>query len=100
MDITRIAVVKKIGLLLLLSSTGACSGTQPTKPEPTQCKEPRPEICTMHYSPVCATRDNGVRCITAPCPSTEMATYSNACMACADAAVISHRPGECKGASK
>ena len=52
-----------------------------------QCTTPRPEICYELYQPVCATRDNGVRCLTTPCPSTEIATYSNDCKACADPAV-------------
>ncbi len=61
-----------------------------------QCKSPRPDICTQEYLPVCATRDNGIRCITTPCPSTENATYSNACSACADADVFHYRPEECQ----
>lgn len=49
----------------------------------------------MDYRPRCATRDNGVRCITAPCVSIETATYANACSACADAKVFYHVPGAC-----
>ena len=60
-----------------------------------ECKDPRPEMCTQHYDPVCATRDNGVRCVTTPCDSTETATYSNGCMACADPAVFYHIKGAC-----
>jgi len=61
-----------------------------------QCTEPRPQICTMDYTPVCATRDNGKRCATTPCESTEKATYANACSACADPAVIYHLPAACE----
>jgi hypothetical protein len=60
-----------------------------------ECREPRPEMCTQHYDPVCATRDNGVRCVTTPCDSTETATYSNGCMACADPDVFSYVEGAC-----
>ena len=60
-----------------------------------QCTDPRPQICTMDYTPVCATRDNGMRCATTPCESTETATYANACMACADPAVMYHLPAAC-----
>lgn len=65
----------------------------------TTCTEPRPEMCTKDYRPVCATVDTGIRCITTPCPSTEQRTYGNACSACGDEKVISHVPGECAAAA-
>lgn len=68
--------------------------------ESKECKEPRLQMCTKQYSPVCATRDTGVRCITTPCPSTELVTKSNACMACADEKVFSFTPGACSSTSK
>lgn len=62
-----------------------------------QCKDPRPEICYEVFSPVCAVRDTGVRCITTPCPSTEQATYGNDCQACSDKRVLGFQPGgECQ----
>jgi len=61
----------------------------------TECQDPRSEMCTQEYRPVCALRDTGVRCITTPCPSTEWKTYSNACTACSDSDVIGYKPGEC-----
>ena len=48
------------------------------------CADPRPEICTQHYDPVCATREDGSR-----------ATYSNGCMACADLHVTGYVAGAC-----
>ena len=60
-----------------------------------ECREPRPEMCTQEYRPVCATRDNGVRCVTTPCDSTEDVTYSNGCMACADPSVYFFRADAC-----
>ncbi len=68
--------------------------------ELTTCSDPRREMCTREYRPVCAEVDTGVRCIKAPCPSTEKKTYSNACTACADKKVMSHRPGACKAQAK
>ena len=65
------------------------------KNEPVMCTNPRPEVCTAIYEPVCATRDTGVRCITAPCPSEENVTKASACTACSDPKVISHVKGEC-----
>lgn len=61
----------------------------------TECQDPRPEICTREYRPVCALRDTGVRCVTTPCASTEWRTYGNACTACSDADVIGYGDGEC-----
>jgi hypothetical protein len=50
----------------------------------TECKDPRPKVCTQEFRPVCGKVDTGVRCITTPCPSTKNKTYSNACIACTD----------------
>ncbi len=74
-------------------------GKDPSTDGATTCTEPRPEMCTKDYRPVCATVDTGIRCITAPCPSTEQRTYGNACSACGDEKVISHVPGECAAAA-
>jgi hypothetical protein len=61
----------------------------------TQCADPRPVACNLDYKPVCAEVDTGVRCITAPCPSSERKTYSSACKACRDPKASSHVPGRC-----
>lgn len=61
-----------------------------------ECSEERPKYCTKELRPVCATKDNGTRCIQAPCDSTDEVTYSNACVACSDQAVYSHVSGECQ----
>jgi hypothetical protein len=47
--------------------------------------EPRPQVCTMDYRPVCASLATGDR-----------KTYANACGACADSAVVSWHEGECQ----
>jgi hypothetical protein len=76
-------------LVTLLLSLFACAGGQP-KPTPkdglqTACIEPRPQICTMDYTPVCAALVSG-----------QEKTYSNGCSACADVNVVSHRPAACE----
>ena len=48
------------------------------------CKDPRPEICTMNYLPVCGFNSDN-----------ETKTYSNACAACSDKQVVSYKDGEC-----
>jgi hypothetical protein len=51
----------------------------------TVCLEPRPQICTMDYRPVCAKLEDGT-----------FKTYSNGCTACAETVVIGHREGACE----
>ncbi len=76
------------GLLatLLLSLFGCAGGqSKPIDGLQTACIEPRPQICTMDYTPVCAGLVSG-----------EVKTYSNGCSACADVNVVSHRPAACE----
>ncbi|WP_170309539.1 hypothetical protein [Litorilituus lipolyticus] len=48
------------------------------------CKEPRPQMCTMQYDPVCGlVAGNSVK------------TYGNACSACGDSQVSQYVKGEC-----
>ncbi len=87
------------GLLAVLALAG-CAEYTPEKAEKTQpgyiaCLEPRPELCTQQYDPVCAERDTGIRCVTTPCDSSEWLRYANACMACADSRVYGYVPRDC-----
>ena len=61
-----------------------------------KCKDPRPQICTREYIPVCAIKNTGVECVTAPCPTTEEKTYATGCTACADPKVIKYKQGKCE----
>jgi hypothetical protein len=49
------------------------------------CPEPRPEVCTMQYEPVCAALKDG-----------NNQTYSNGCSACIDKRVVGYNSGECR----
>ena len=93
-------VVAKFLLFSCAAVLLACTTPGQSLPEArasaVKCEDPRPEMCTQHYQPVCATRDNGVRCVTTPCDSTETRTYSNGCMACADPAVYYYYEGPCE----
>jgi hypothetical protein len=54
-------------------------------PDLVVCEEPRPQICTAIYDPVCAlTADNSYK------------TYASDCSACGDANVSGYRPGACE----
>jgi hypothetical protein len=79
-----------LAAILAMSSLGGCASSGPElagagEEGRTVCVDPRPEVCTMDYNPVCATLADGSN-----------ATYPNACGACADTAVVSHRPDACE----
>jgi cytochrome c5 len=65
--------------LLLFASTAEAQ-----QPSTTRCTEPRPQMCTQIYSPVCAAAADGTK-----------KTYGNSCSACAEKIVVSHTPGTC-----
>jgi len=55
--------------------------------------------CTKDLKPVCGQIDTGVRCIKAPCPSTEQRTFPNSCTACLEAKVTGFFPMSCEDIS-
>jgi hypothetical protein len=83
-------------LILLLAGCGTSpppAPTPPPAPEPVlvenplvQCSEPRPQVCTMEYNPVCAQLADGTA-----------SEYSSPCNACADDNVSGYLPGGCAG---
>ncbi|MDH3633112.1 MAG: hypothetical protein OES20_00255 [Gammaproteobacteria bacterium] len=79
--------ITPLPLSILLSLVACSAGQQrpiPVDRPQTACVDPRPQICTMDYTPVCAELRSG-----------ELKTYSNACSACADAYVVSYRLDPC-----
>lgn len=98
---------------IVVSILIACgASTKPTPEEPigivppeehtsvvTQCKDPRPEMCTMQYLPVCGNVAEAPVCKPGmDCPAVIMMkkkTYSNSCSACSDPKVRSYTEGEC-----
>ena len=70
-------------LLLHACAAGSTNKAMVTE-GPTACEDPRPQVCTMDYTPVCATlQDDTVK------------TYSNGCGACADINVKSWVANAC-----
>lgn len=51
----------------------------------TPCPEPRPQICTREFRPVCAQMQDG-----------SFKTYSTGCTSCTDPKVVGYRDGACK----
>lgn len=85
-------MIGKISIVLTVLLVSACT-VESVKP--IECKNPRPEMCAMNYDPVCATVDEGIRCVTTPCDTTTIKTYGNSCSACSDPMVISYQYGAC-----
>jgi hypothetical protein len=97
-------ISKAFLIAILVAAPCLGSGCQSPQPAPSvaeapretiECVDPRPELCTQDYRPVCGLRDTGIRCVTTPCDSTEWKTYSNGCTACSDPDVERYRPGAC-----
>ena len=94
---------KAILLLSLLLLLGCQTKQDDIKKAPTisatpnliECPETRSQMCTREYRPVCAKRDIGVRCIKSPCPSSELVTKPNACVACADKNIFAYSLEAC-----
>ena len=82
-------MMKKNTIILIgVLTLGGCATAGPEKPMPpagaTICEDPRPEVCTMDYRPVCGTRQDG-----------SVKTYSNGCGACSNPEVVYWVEGAC-----
>lgn len=71
--------------LLLLAEFNLSAALAGEEPVFTSCPEPRPEICTMDYTPVCARHIDG-----------SFKTYSNGCTACTNPSVEGYVEGSCE----
>ena len=74
--------------IMFLSATGFGCSSANVKDGLTLCTEPRPEICTMDYTPVC-----GLQRISG---AEQWKTYSNACSACSDSTVTGYNKDACE----
>ena len=89
MNMTRSYSLLLLTALILLAGAG-CSlhpGRDMKGPEASpwiKCRDPRPEMCTNEYDPVCGRLADGA-----------FKTYGNACTACSYTGVVEYRPGSC-----
>lgn len=86
-------VLRLLSLLSLGILTAGCATTSEEENEINNepgaldlilCEEPRPQICTREYDPVCATLQDG---------STK--TGSTGCTSCSDPEVVGYKKGAC-----
>ena len=75
---------------VLVCLLGGCASSPAQLPAPVvagggnACPDPRPQVCTMEWAPVCASRVDSLT-----------KTYASACNACADDQVVDYLDGEC-----
>jgi hypothetical protein len=67
------------------TSTQKLHANADTEKEMIACTDPRPQVCTQDYRPVCAVLQDG-----------SFQTFSNGCSACSDPTVTGYREGACK----
>jgi PBP1b-binding outer membrane lipoprotein LpoB len=79
-SIKQLAVLT--ALILLLSG---CASQTVNPDDMTLCTNPRPEVCTMEYNPVCGFMQNN-----------DFRTYASPCTACSDSAVVGYTMGDCE----
>jgi len=78
--------MRTLTVVALGLSLSACNGTSVphSSSQGNVCVDPRPQVCTMEYNPVCAELIKG-----------GSKQSSSPCNACADDAVKSYLPGAC-----
>ncbi len=78
--------MKAIFFLGMAMLAGCSSASRPVPDSAGLCEEPRPQMCTREYLPVCGVQDNSLA-----------KTYGNACTACAEQQVVYFIKGGCAG---
>ncbi len=90
--IFSIIILPSLLLITVACETTVAQNTDSESPKEisiVKCTEPRPQICTNEYKPVCATLKN-----------TKKETYATGCTACADKYVISYIQNVCEKVEK
>jgi alkaline phosphatase D len=74
-----------VALQQQITFSSLSSGNSPGSLKPIQCRDPRPQICTREYQPVCAEHSGG-----------NFDTYATGCTACSNSDVIAYHEGSCE----
>jgi len=91
LKVLRLLPVISLGLLLVGCATNNDEKIDLNEPGALDiilCEEPRPQICTREYDPVCATLKDG---------STR--TGATGCTSCSDSEVVGYKVGACEAIS-
>ena len=86
-------MLKAMLMLVIISCLGACANQSVELMMPEGaiiCSEPRPQICTREYRPVC-----GYTFSNSNSNSISEKTYATGCTACAHPSVQAYRPEAC-----
>jgi len=89
-------IFNSLFLLLLSLSAASCTTTSEQRNDINDpgaldliiCEQPRPQICTREYNPVCGTLEDG-----------GTVTGSTACTSCSDPKIVGYRMGACSDES-
>lgn len=69
--------------------TTGCKSPAPIDELTTTCTDPRPQVCTFQYNPVCALEPGTAK------NNWQWKTHGNGCSACSQPAVLGYKQGEC-----
>lgn len=100
---TTDCLMKSLVLGSLITLLAACAAGPSQAPENSgfaSCPEPRPEMCTQEYRPVCGHIDTQLACASPPCSLVKHRSYSNPCQACSDPSVMAYELGSCESFGK
>jgi cytochrome c5 len=75
--------MSRLWLVSMMVVVSACAELTADNSGSLSCSEPRPQMCTREYNPVCGATEQGEK------------TYGNACSACADSNVKNYQLGAC-----
>lgn len=88
LNISRLFLLLPLALLAVSCATSSDEkndvNDEPGALDLILCEEPRPQICTREYDPVCAKLKDG-----------SVKTYSTGCTSCSDTSVESYKKGAC-----
>lgn len=83
-SLPRSLLIGLFAAVLVSCASGDVPSSAPNGTDFEACEDPRPEVCTREYQPVCGRRTDGT-----------LNTYGNGCTACSQSSVVGYRKGAC-----